>query len=108
MNELIKNIEQWSIDRNINVGRPQDQLVKTMEELGEVANGISKNKPEMIKDGIGDTVVTLVCLAQRCGLDFEECVQTAYDEIKDRKGKMIDGVFVKEADLDGGFGSTGI
>ena len=108
MNELIKNIEQWSIDRNNHVGRPQDQLVKTMEELGEVANGISKNKPEMIKDGIGDTVVTLVCLAQRCGLDFEECVQTAYDEIKDRKGKMIDGVFVKEADLDGGFGSTGV
>lgn len=99
MDDLIGLIEVWSSNRGIDVGDPKAQLAKTMEELGEVASGINKSQPEMIKDGIGDVVVTLVILAQRCGLSFEDCVQTAYDEIKNRKGQMINGVFVKESDL---------
>lgn len=101
MNELIKNIEKWSVARNIHEGDLKAQLSKTVEELGEVANGINKGKPGMIQDGIGDVVVTLVILAQRCGLSFEDCVATAYNEIKNRQGKMIDGVFVKSSDLEG-------
>lgn len=50
--------------------------------------------------GLGDVIVTLVCVAEQLGLNIEECCLAAYDEIKDRKGKMIDGVFVKEADLE--------
>jgi hypothetical protein len=50
-------------------------------------------------DGIGDAVVVLTILAAQHGVTIEECIDAAWDEIKDRKGRMIDGVFVKESDL---------
>lgn len=53
----------------------------------------------MLKDGIGDVVVTLIILAQQNGLTLEECLDMAYGEIKGRTGKMVDGVFVKSSDL---------
>lgn len=182
MHQLIKNIEQWAEDRNlINGSTPQKQMLKLMEEFGELCGGIARNNPEMIKDAIGDCFVVLVILSNqlhlskctltkeseklpnivkeydehcatelsnkdldksvekdkslhsfiltsgriasslydgyRCddrigllvgslymvayysGLKFKDCVQHAYDQIKDRKGKMIDGVFVKDEDL---------
>ena len=52
-----------------------------------------------MKDAIGDVVVTLIILAQQIGTTFEDCVMLAYDEIKDRRGKLVDGVFIKESDL---------
>lgn len=54
---------------------------------------------DALKDGIGDTVVTLIILAQQQGWTLEECLQYAYDEIKNRKGKTINGTFVKDSDL---------
>ena len=53
----------------------------------------------MLKDGIGDVIVTLVILAEQQGLSLEECLQAAWDEIKDRKGKTVNGTFIKEEDL---------
>ena len=97
--EVIKQIEQWVIDRNIHTQDPKIQMCKTMEELGELARALNKNNVEQLKDGIGDTVVTLIAIALQSGVDFTECMEIAYNEIKDRKGKMIDGLFVKEADL---------
>ena len=55
-----------------------------------------KGKEDEIKDGIGDSFVTLIILAQQLGYSPTECLQLAYDEIADRKGKTIDGVFVKD------------
>ncbi|HDL4381901.1 TPA: MazG-like family protein, partial [Mannheimia haemolytica] len=55
MQQLIKNIEQWAEDRNlINGSTPQKQMLKLMEEFGELCGGIARNNPEMIKDAIGD------------------------------------------------------
>ena len=155
----------WAHDRNLIAGStPIDQLMKTFEEFGELANGINKGKIEEIKDGIGDVAVTLVIAAEqmgihnfdvaplspdfnfsaktaalevaaligaladftvampvphyavtrraamskimygldhiaRCyGLTFGECCDAAWEEIKDRKGRMSNGVFVKEGD----------
>lgn len=76
-------------------------MVKLLEELGELANGINKERQEQIIDSIGDVYVVLTILSMQLDLDIEECIATAYEEIKDRKGKMIDGVFVKEEDLKG-------
>ena len=93
-------IRSWAEDRNLIQGSdPKSQLLKTMEELGELASAVSKSKMEGIIDGIGDVVVTLVIVSAQFNLNFESCVESAYNEIKDRKGKMINGVFVKEADL---------
>lgn len=95
----IELIKQWVIDRNLQTADPRVQMCKTMEELGELAKAINKGDKEQQVDGIGDTVVTLICISQQLGLDFNDCLDYAYNEIKDRKGKMIDGVFIKEADL---------
>ncbi|MBN6075747.1 pyrophosphatase [Aggregatibacter actinomycetemcomitans] len=175
MRELIQQIKRWAEARNLIRGStPQKQMLKLMEEFGELCSGVAKNKPDVIKDSIGDCFVVLVILNEQkkavssldwevaCNtdswggsvengliylakhisalnfdsepknynsletfneklgefindfklavsyltyiaylseLDFKDCVQHAYDEVKDRKGRMIDGFFVKEADL---------
>ena len=96
---LTSLIEMWSRDRNLDKADPSKQLNKFFEESGELAQGLNKGNTDQIKDGIGDVYVTLVILAQQLGLDLEECVNIAYNEIKDRKGKLINGTFVKEGDL---------
>lgn len=162
--ELIKNIEAWGIERELDKkGTVEGQTIKTAEETAELIIGISKNKIDVIKDSIGDIFVTLVignmldmkldifkeyykelekniktylgedkrevidCLAQEItdvirngyyedilyyglanlmaiadiyDLDFIGCVESAYNEIANRKGKMINGTFVKEEDLE--------
>lgn len=161
--ELIKNIEAWGIERELDKkGTVEGQSIKTAEEISELIIGISKNKTDVIKDSIGDVFVTLVignmldmkldvfeeyykeierniktylekdkkeeidCLAQEItdvirngyyedtllyglgnlmaiadiyDLDFIECVESAYKEIANRKGKMVNGTFVKQEDL---------
>lgn len=173
MKELIAKIEQWAEDRNLIKGStPQKQMLKLMEEFGELCSGIAKNKQEVIKDSLGDCTVVMIILKKQlgiggyefdkleekfempetstianCCLDFaihygslarhigmvdrfglgiypanivfdlircygsilaiaktekikiKECLEFAYEQIKDRKGKMVDGVFVKEEDL---------
>ncbi|MBS6063659.1 MAG: hypothetical protein KH972_07310 [Peptostreptococcaceae bacterium] len=74
-------------------------MVKLIEELGELANGINKDKKEQIIDSIGDTYVVLTILSMQFNLNIEDCITEAYNEIKDRKGKMVNGIFVKESDL---------
>lgn len=100
MNELTGKIQQWAVARNLHDADPHKQILKLGEEFGELCQGMAKNKPELIKDAIGDMYVVLTILALQLDLDIEDCVAAAYDEIKDRKGKMINGVFVKEADLE--------
>ena len=65
--------------------------------MGELSSNICKGKD--IRDDVGDMMVVLINIMERNGLSMEDCLEVAYDDIKDRKGKMIDGVFVKEADL---------
>ena len=101
MNNLIKQVEQWSIDKGLDKGNSDRQALKFYEEAGEIGAALSRNRMDDLKDGIGDTIVTLIILAQQHGMTIEECLQYAYDEIKDRKGKMINNTFVKESDLDG-------
>ncbi|MDW8571172.1 MazG-like family protein [Staphylococcus shinii] len=99
LDQLVKQVEQWSIDKDLHKGNPDRQALKFYEESGEVGAALSRNKLDDLKDGIGDTVVTLIILAQQHGMTLEECLQYAYDEIKERKGKTINGTFIKEADL---------
>ncbi|TDM18872.1 MazG-like family protein [Macrococcoides caseolyticum] len=94
--ELIK---QWAIDRNLNTADPNKQMLKLVEEFEELGEGMAKGKPELIKDALGDMYVVMTILAMQMDIDINECIDIAYNEIKDRKGKMIDGVFVKESDL---------
>lgn len=76
-------------------------MLKLLEEAGELAEGIIKDRPEQVKDSIGDVYVVLTILAMQLNLDIRECIEMAYNEIEDRKDRMIDGVYVKEEDLEG-------
>jgi NTP pyrophosphatase (non-canonical NTP hydrolase) len=67
-----------------------------MEEAGELAQSLLKNDKPEIKDAIGDMVVVLTNLAHMRGFDIEDCIQSAYDVISKRTGKMQNGTFVKD------------
>jgi NTP pyrophosphatase (non-canonical NTP hydrolase) len=99
MQDLTTKIKKWAVDRNLNAADPNKQMLKLMEEVGELAQGMAKNNSKQIVDSVGDVYVVLVILSEQLGLKIEDCVGLAYQEIKDRKGKMINGVFVKEDDL---------
>lgn len=162
MEELIKQVEQWSIERGLNAADPDKQRLKLWEEFGELNAAIARDNRDDVIDAIGDMLVVIIiycqqqgyhetkelfeikvyffkllkllnindaeildyiakcildtritiecmqdfltilaCMAERLDTTLEECLQSAYDEIKDRKGKMINGVFVKESDLNG-------
>ena len=91
------DIRKWADERGIYAkGDAKTQLVKLVEEQGEVARAILKNDSPEIKDGIGDMVVVLTNLAHLSGFTIEECIEAAYNEIKDRKGNMDNGTFKKE------------
>ena len=90
-------IREWAEDKGIyESGDPKTQYIKLMEEAGEVGRAILKEDLPEIKDGIGDMVVVLTNLAELCGLTIEECVESAYDIISKRTGKMKNGTFVKD------------
>jgi NTP pyrophosphatase (non-canonical NTP hydrolase) len=98
MEELVEKIAQWHRDRNLIDGSTdKDQYMKLIQEAGELSDHICRGLD--IKDDIGDMMVVLINIATRNNLTVTECLNAAYNDIKDRKGRMIDGVFVKEADL---------
>ena len=90
------NIRNWAKERGIfDKGDSKTQYIKLQEEAGELAKALLKNdKPEII-DAIGDIVVVLTNLAHLEGLKIEDCIQTAYNVISKRQGKMVNGTFVK-------------
>lgn len=99
MKELINKVRTWAVDRQLYNADPNKQVLKLGEEFGELCEGLAKSNPELVIDSIGDIQVVLIVLSMQLGLDYEKCLQVAYDEIKDRKGKMVNGVYVKESDL---------
>src|SRR5690625_2926812 len=96
---LTEKIKRWAKDRNLDTADPNKQMLKLVEELGELAEGMAKGRMDEIEDAIGDMYVVLTILSMQLNLDIEDCISLAYQEIKDRKGKMINGVFVKEDEL---------
>jgi len=95
MNKLIEQVKQWHYDRNLIEGSTDKaQMNKLYEEVKELNESVYYNKSPI--DDIGDIMVVLINIAERNGLTLEQCLKHAYNDIKDRKGKMVDGVFVKE------------
>ena len=94
---LFRRIRGWAKERGLyKKGDSKTQYVKLQEEAGELAKALLKNdKPEII-DAIGDIAVVLTNLAHLENLKIEDCIQSAYDTISNRTGKMINGTFVKD------------
>jgi len=94
---LTEKVKQWHHDRNLIDGSTdKDQYLKLIQEAGELSDNICKGND--IADDIGDMMVVLINIAERNDLTLAHCLEVAWDDIKDRKGRMVDGVFVKESD----------
>lgn len=97
LNTLVNLVELWAIEKGIHQADSKAQFLKVSEEFGEIASALARDDEEALKDGIGDLFVTLIILALQNDTDIQECLQIAYEEIKDRKGIVNDkGIFVKE------------
>lgn len=118
--ELNTRVIDWAREKGIlDASNPLKQITKTQEELDETMEALVKIKDldnpkqpflidvgnkealldqynDEVVDGIGDMLVTILILSELCGVDAKYCLNVAYDEIKGRKGKMVDGLFVKE------------
>jgi uncharacterized protein YabN with tetrapyrrole methylase and pyrophosphatase domain len=94
---LTEKVKQWHYDRNLIHGATdKDQYMKLIQEAGELSDNICKGND--IRDDIGDMMVVLINIAERNGVTLTACLDQAWEDIKDRKGTMRDGVFIKEED----------
>lgn len=114
MKQTIENVIAWAKARNLlpeEQGNPcgtesWQQIGKLIEEVNELDDAVKAEAAynrvgepvptDDIRDGVGDCMVVLIIIATLHGLTLDECLAAAYEEIKDRKGRMIDGVFVKD------------
>ena len=97
LNDLVQAVEKWHEDRNLIDGATdKDQVCKLIQEMGELSDNVCKGND--IRDDLGDMMVVMINIMKRNNITLEDCLQVAYNDIKDRKGRMVDGIFVKETD----------
>ena len=91
------SIREWAKDKGIfEKGDVKTQTLKLYEEAGELSKAVLKDDIPEIIDAIGDCVVVLTNLAHLGGVRIEDCIESAYDEISNRRGSMVNGSFVKQ------------
>jgi NTP pyrophosphatase (non-canonical NTP hydrolase) len=90
-------IRQWASQKGIyEKGDKKTQVIKLFEEAGELSKAILSNNEDEFIDAIGDCVIVLTNLAKLGGVDIEHCINTSYQVIKNRTGKIKNGTFVKD------------
>lgn len=96
-NELQKEVLQWASDKML-LSRDNvlKQFAKCVSEVGELGDAIIKHEHDEIIDAIGDVQVTLIILCDQLDLNYDECLESAYNVIKNRKGKTLNGTFIKD------------
>lgn len=100
LDELSVSVLAWADERGlIEEDNAPRQMLKVVEELGELTGAMAKQKDEDIVDAIGDVLVTIIILAAQLGFNVTECLGVAYNEIAQRTGKTVDGVFIKDEGL---------
>jgi NTP pyrophosphatase (non-canonical NTP hydrolase) len=93
---LEKSVIEWAQERNLTGFESRFvQLAKVMEELGELAKAIIEEDKEKIIDSLGDVNVTLIILANQMNFKLSNCLDDAYNEIKDREGILKNGSFIR-------------
>ena len=101
-NELEALVITWAHQKGIlDNGTPRAQAGKTVEEVQELINAIDTNNKAEIEDALGDILVTIIIQAEMQGLELIKCLESAYNVIAKRTGKMVDGQFVKDLDPTG-------
>jgi len=99
IDKLIKVVKNWSISKNIIKGSTsKDQYIKLVTEVGELGDALVKKNKSDIEDAIGDILVLLINIAEQETTSLEDCLNMAYENIRDRDGIMYNGVFIKSSD----------
>lgn len=97
LDTLSKNVIEWADQKGLlKRENAHKQMLKVLEEVGETSGALLKDNEEELIDGIGDSFVTLIILSRQLGWEPEECLNRAWNEIKDRNGKLVDGIFVRD------------
>lgn len=97
-NELFELIRVWAKEKGIfDNSNPEKQFLKLIEEVGELSEAMQKKDYPAIQDGIGDAVVVLTLLAEMHGLYIEDSLDSVYNIISKRTGKIENGVFKKDS-----------
>jgi len=97
MDKLIENVRIWADQKNLlKKENSKAQMLKVLEEIGETAGALLKKNNKELIDGLGDSFVTLIILCYQLDLEPKDCLQTAWNEIKNRKGKTVNGTFIRE------------
>lgn len=98
MENTIKKVIQWASDKDLlKKENSFAQMAKVTEEVGEIAAALLRKDERLLLDSVGDTIVTLIILAEQNGLHLEDCLEAAWLEIADRKGHTTkDGTFIKD------------
>lgn len=92
-------IIKWAEERGIlSPNNHKAQFIKTIEETGELAAALLKNDKKEIIDAVGDIQITLIILCAQLNISYDACLESAWNEIKDRKGKTENGTFIKNND----------
>lgn len=99
MNRYVIAVQLWAEEKGLLYGDPSRQLLKVYEEVSETAQAYMRGQRENLVEEIGDILVTVIVFAEQVGINPEEALKVAYNKIKDRQGRMVDGTFVKEEDL---------
>ena len=90
-------ILEWAKGRGILIpDNATKQMLKLTEEVGELAGAIAKNNKIDQIDAIGDIQVVLIILSEQLGINYKEALESAYNVIKERKGKTVNGIFIKD------------
>lgn len=100
LTDLVGGVKLWASDRGLDKADSSKQLLKLQEELGELTQAHLKGYPNKQRDSIGDIMVVLTIYCQQEGISLRRCLQEACEVIWHRKGKMVNGVFVKTEDLE--------
>lgn len=93
---IFNSIRRWGYERNLQNANPDKQIIKLLEELGELSVAYQKKDTKEMIDALGDITVVLTILAMQLGFNLEDCLDQAYKVIEHRKGKIENGMFVKE------------
>ena len=98
MKRLIeRKVIEWANERGlIKEENAPKQFIKLTEEVGELASALLKKDPYETIDAIGDIQVVLIILCEQLGINMSDCLNSAYEEIRNRKGVLKDGTFIKE------------
>ena len=99
--DTVSEVDRWARERGLD--RPSNssnQIIKLMEEVGELSAAYNKGQQNKVIDSIGDIQIVLIILCMQLGLGYQMSLDEAYKQIKYRKGKMINGSFVKDEDLE--------